>query len=383
VYLATHTAGVGAAGDAAVALVVDGSDGLYVVGSSAVSDTSSRIVVWRLTANGAPDSSFNSLASNSGVTGGPGFAVLPSMTGATAPQEQATATTLDGAGNLLIAGSANGTSGIQEMFVASLSAGARVDFNTAFGNSGGGSGPTGVAAILTDLGGVNLGLSILADSSPTGGIWVGGQTSNQNTSGGATVWKLTAAGALDATFNAAVSPGVFQKAASVPQGRNDRINALARDGTGRILAAGEVVDPGNNSTAVVWAITPAGALDATFDASGAIPGIRAFRSAGPQPGTAPFLAQANAIAVDAQSRIVLAGSSGGMMAVWRVTAAGAPDATYASVGSAAYADAAAYANVTSGNAVLLDDAGNLLIGGTSSANGDTGPTAAALWRLTP
>ena len=98
-------------------------------------------------------------------------------------------------------------------------------------------------------------------------------------------------------------------------------NAVTVDQQGRIVAAGWSGSYPNFAIAVAR-YTPSGALDTTFNGTGTV--------------TTPIgtFAQANAVAVDSQNRVVVAGYDGNNFVVVRYTPSGALDGSFGTGGIA-------------------------------------------------
>jgi uncharacterized delta-60 repeat protein len=116
-----------------------------------------------------------------------------------------------------------------------------------------------------------------------------------------------------------------------------------------------------HSVVAVWRVTVAGALDATYGTGGV--------AIDPTP-----LGQGLSIVLDASGRAVVAGVLGNSMGVWRFTTAGMLDGTFGTGGS--YASPLASA---AGETVTLDASGRILVGGEEIVAGNPEMT---VWRLT-
>ncbi len=126
------------------------------------------------------------------------------------------------------------------------------------------------------------------------------------------VWRLEANGSLDPEFG---SGGTVE----ISDGHEDTANAIALAPEGKIVVAGSTTDAVTPTDAVAWRLTAAGALDTTFDTDG---------QADVDDGGSET---ANAVAVQPDGKIVMAGSSsigahGGEAVVWRLKPNGGPGA---------------------------------------------------------
>jgi uncharacterized delta-60 repeat protein len=178
-------------------------------------------------------------------------------------------------------------------------------------------------------------------------VVVAGRTNNGSNNDFA-VARLTAAGALDASFDGDGKQTVAFGAA------NDQAFGVAIDSLDRVVVAGYTFDD--------WAVarlTAAGALDASFDGDGKQ--TIAFGTANDQ---------AYGVAVDSLDRVVVAGYTGPYpnydFAVARLTAAGALDASFDGDGKQTIAFGAAE-DVAYG--VAVDSAGRVIVAGKANVDG--------------
>ncbi len=189
------------------------------------------------------------------------------------------------------------------------------------------------------------------------------------------VWRLTAGGELDPSFNATGTAEISDK-------HEDYVYAIALQPDGKIVLAGASFAPPQD--AVVWRLKANGgagglneALDTTFGAIGQANVEVAGGSA-----------SANALALQPDGKIVIAGSTGegplGYDAmVWRLEANGgtvvtnsALDPSFGNAGAAAIGGAGVFARAA---AVELQPDGKILVAG-STRTGEN-PSAAVIWRL--
>lgn len=251
-------------------------------------------------------------------------------------------------------------------------------FDTTFGNGASGTNVPGVFGITHS--GITLGNGIVTDAA--GNIYVAG-----GDSASVLVWKIFSDGTTLDTVNFASPNGFFAKTGTA--GGCDFGIALARDAvTGRLVVAGNATTACSvswNTYATVWAIDSSGHLDTSFNNT---QGFQTVNYAGWQAApTGSFTVQGFGVAMDA-SHIVMTGVSDGLMSVWRFTTAGAVDATFGNVeplgpiGSAPYYDPTTYDNDTTGEGVLIDSTGNIVVGGFLGPVFPTAPSA-AVWRIKP
>ena len=193
-------------------------------------------------------------------------------------------------------------------------------------------------------------------STAQGRIVVAG-TSRQDTEYDFAVARLTAAGALDASF------GIGGKATIDFAGREDGASSVAVDAQGRIVIAGRSQGVTGYDVAVAR-LTAAGALDASFGAGGKFTAD-----------FGDFQDFAQSVLTDAQGRIVLAvtsnqgGPTGADFVVARLTAAGTLDASFGTGGKATV-DFGGTSDFAFD--VAVNSEGGIVVVGHSSQGGSTG-----------
>jgi uncharacterized delta-60 repeat protein len=212
---------------------------------------------------------------------------------------------------------------------------------------------------------------------PDGKIVVAGRGFNTSGPNKVAVWRLTAGGALDPSFDT-------DGTAEVSDTQEDCVNSIALLPDGKIVLAGSTALAVTPPDAVVWRLKANGgpgalngALDPTFDTDG-----QADVDSGGQE-------TANAVALQPDGRIVIAGHTeggplGGDAVVWRLKADGgtenstndALDSTFDTDGAASIGGAGVFA---SAGAVELQPDGKILVGGSRKIG--TNPFDAVMWRL--
>ena len=163
----------------------------------------------------------------------------------------------------------------------------------------------------------------------------------------------------------------------------DQANGVALQSDGSIVVAGTTSGTESNSeTFAVARLTQAGALDATF---GAGTGQATIDFAGSGGGDD----QANAIVVDADDRIIIAGStgtaSGSNVAVVRLTANGATDTSFGDAGrvTLGFALAGATTEDDNANGVAIDAQGRIVLAGTANESAPNAEVEFGVARLLP
>jgi uncharacterized delta-60 repeat protein len=310
-------------------LAVGGDGKLVVVGTDSAGD----IRVARLNEDGSFDSSFGGdgdVAINAGTVNDVPFSVA-----------------IDPAtGNILVLGTIQAGGNI-DLFLARLLPGG--DLDPAFdGPSGGGNGVFGLN--FGDFEGAG---DIIADDDKV--VF----TANVTTTLVARIVRLQSNGDFDTSFN---SLGFFDFQWS--SGAHSFAAGLAQQDDGKYIVAGQ---PNGASTYGVARVTTTGALDGTFNPSGATPGIA-------RPPLPPGFIDAGAaeVVVDPDGITVAGGVEAedtfdGQPMLSRVTFAGAPDATFGTDGFAVLPLTATNSEAFTGLSALGGD--GYLAGGISGALG--------------
>jgi uncharacterized delta-60 repeat protein len=399
-----HPSAAGGVGDdQGFAVALDGNGKIVVAGSSVNAGGNALLTVWRFNPGGSPDVTF----------GGTGFVTHANLAGGVF-QDGGFAVKIDGNGKIVVAGRRwNGAD--YDLIVL------RLHPNGAFDPALG-----GVGFLLRDTSGANLdeGHALAIDGA--GNIVVAGTSFGGGNDIG--VWRFDSAGTPDATFGASgyssfdragandagagialdaagqiVVAGTFSVAANDRQGivrllgtngnldttfdtdgtnespllgatpvDQNRGNALAIDGSGRIVVAGQAMDGGGNFYMVVWRWLANGTLDTGFNGTG-------YKSLANLGGALGEIA--NAVTLDGQGRILLAGYATGatkIMALVRLSSNGAPDASFGTAGVVTHNSAAGGAGDDRANAVLVDSSGKILVVGASFNSG--GNLDLAVWK---
>ncbi|PYE55714.1 hypothetical protein [Deinococcus yavapaiensis] len=311
---------IGIGEDVPYAMAVQDDGKLVVVGSTMNSTTSSDFAVVRYTRDGALDSTF-----------GQGGKVVVDFAG---KSDIARAVAIDAQGRVVVAGGVTSAADKERFGVVRL---------TATGARDGSFGQNGLATL--DFGGESRAQAVLVTPSA---IVVGGQATVDTTTGvDFAVARLTQTGALDASFG---TGGKVTTAVASGNG-GDAVRALALQGT-RIVAAG-----GDGDFKAVR-YTTAGVLDASFAAGGKLGTV-----------FGGDIATVNAVTVDAQGRLVLAGQRQNDTAIVRLNENGAFDASFGSGGKQVVPISAANWDAATGVAVQSD--GKLVLGGWAYEGGSS------------
>jgi uncharacterized delta-60 repeat protein len=340
------------------AVAIDSQERMLVTGSStSMGGTTTDMVVWRFNANGTLDTTFN----------GSGIVVRDNTAGGNG-DDSGRAIAIDSDGGILVTGSSTTAGGTTDMVVWRFNADGTLD--TAFNGSG-------IVSVASGTGDAS-GNAIAIDSQ--GKVLV---TGSSTTAGGTTdmvIWRFNPNGTIDTSFNkSGIIPGMVVHNNAAGGDDNDSGNAIAIDSNGRILVAGSSTNSAGNTDMVVWRFKVDGTLDTSFNSTGILVHNNAAGGNGDDSG--------NAIALDAQGRILVAGSSKNNlvpgntdMVIWRLTSTGALDTTFNVIGIFIDNGAAGSNGDDSGNAVAVDSQGRIIA--TGSSTNRTGNKDMVVWRLT-
>lgn len=279
----------------------DAQQRVYLVGAVQTGLVDSDAFVIRLLADGSRDASFGS-----------GGEVRIASFGASAGVE-ATALALGPNGEVVVAGTIGVPFAANGVLLWSLDANGAVTQTASFANVGVGS------DVIWDLGYDSLGR---LRGAGTANFFVAPPIFTQQTA----VWAFTPALALDPSFAGGAG---FVVHAVNPSKPADTGLALGFDSSNRIVVVGAQLAAGASSTDLkVARFTASGALDASFGSGGVASNFGTFQSS--------VLGQGNALAIDSAGRIVVVGSyrtaSASLVTkpcVWRLSASGAPDPSFA------------------------------------------------------
>ncbi|WP_068415428.1 Ig-like domain-containing protein [Planctomyces sp. SH-PL62] len=276
-----------------VSAVTTQADGKIVAAGTyhAVASDSSSFAVQRYNADGTPDASFRD----------GGAAVL----GKAGRTMTAKAVAVQPDGKIIVGGSYQDQGDSSwNMQLARLTADGQLD--PSFGDGG-------WVSLIPTPGSYNeiWALAVAAD----GKILIGGNVSNAGTYADFAVVRLDPTGTLDATFG----DGGYATTSFAVGG--DRGFGLAVQPDGKILLAGESFGGNSTSNFAVARWTADGRLDPTFGSGGKV-----------QTDVPGEFDQASGLALQADGKIVVAGSAGGDLALVRYTTSGALDEAFGAGG---------------------------------------------------
>lgn len=156
----------------------------------------------------------------------------------------------------------------------------------------------------------------------------------------------------------------------------DQVLAMSRDSLGRIVAVGSSINISNHQDLVVWRFTASGQLDTSFAGNGYF--IHSDAAGGNQS------SRGIGVVTDANNDIYVTGTSWGLtgdfdMVVWKIKTDGTLDTSFNSTGIFIHHDAAGGNLHDEGRAIAIDSAGRIVVTGYSFFN----PTqrAMTIWRL--
>ncbi|PNY79597.1 hypothetical protein [Deinococcus koreensis] len=276
---------IGAGEDYGYAMAIQ-NDGKVLLAGTAFG-TSEDFAVARYTRDGGLDTSFGS-----------GGKVMIDFAG---KADIARSVAVQSDGKIVVAGGATNSANEERFGVARLNANGALD--TGFGTGG---------KVTTSISGSSSDRAQALMIQPDGKIVAGGYASYGSSATGQdfALARYGSNGAPDAGFGSA---GVVTTALG-SSGAKDTVRALAAQGD-------KIVAVGGDGDFKAARYTAAGALDSTFGSGGKVSAV--FSGS---------IGVANAVAVDAQGRLMLAGTSENDTAVVRLTANGALDTTFGAGG---------------------------------------------------
>ncbi len=194
---------------------------------------------------------------------------------------------------------------------------------------------------------------------PKGRIVVAG--SSVNNSGGVdlAVWRFNADGSLDVTFNGS---GLVTRNSSSTGNASDYGKSIALDLYGKIVVAGSSRLSGGNADMMIWRFNEDGTVDTSFNASGSVRNDNAAGGSGDDIG--------NAVVIDGQERIVVAGYSKNSsnnfdLVLWRYNPNGTVDTGLNSRGIIVQNSAAGGNGDDIGRALAIDANDRIVVAGSS------------------
>ncbi len=202
-----------------------------------------------------------------------------------------------------------------------------------------------------------------------GGILVAGSDASSRLA----VWRLLNNGNVDSSFG---TSGEFS-VGSLAGGTMDQANALAIDQLGRIVLTGQSKNAAGHYEMVVMRLSSLGVPDATFGPGGARLFTNTAGGNGDDVG--------NAVKIDSLGNILVTGSSVAAtgktdMVLWRISSTGTLDSSLNGSGFVLKANTAGANYSDSGNSLVLDVSGNILVVGSSTNN--TTLSQMVVWRFT-
>jgi len=285
--------GAGSDEGRAIALQADGK--IVVAGTRTASDNSKNMVVARLKADGKLDTGFGA---DGGSDGTPDGVVSLSLG---ADDDLANAVVIQADGKILLAGT-TGVEGNTNAVVARLNTNGSLD--SSFGADAGNDGsPDGFVTLSLGSGSEQaVAIALQADGRA---VVVGNSTSVGGGSSNIVVARLNGDGSLDADFGKS-NDGTPDGVVNVSLGDSDDLaSAVAIQANGKILVGGTTTAQDNSKNAAVVRLNADGSLDATFGAG--------TNDGTPEGAVGISLGNGNdelsAIAVDADGKIVVAGST--------------------------------------------------------------------------
>ena len=335
----------GSSTDIGYSVVLDSSDKIYITGTSLNGSANFDMVVWKLTSSGTLDTSF----------AGTGVFVHNSAAGGNA-HDQGTGITLNNNNKIIVTGFSDQTATNRDMAAWQLTTAGVLD--TSFSGDG-------VFIHDSAAGGEDdNGNSVITDS--LGNIIIVGRSDSVANLGDMTVWKLSSSGVLDTAFNGS---GFFTQNDAAGGSGFDSATDIILDSSGRYYVTGYSRNASGNNDMVLWKLLSTGSLDTTFNAVGFV----TYDAGNNSNDTG------EALIVDSEDRIVVSGSGGANLSVWRYNTDGSLDSNFNTDGFFSHDSAAGGFAIDSGTSVVEDSLNRLYFGGFSeNASGDLDAT---FWRM--
>ncbi len=237
--IAEYNAGYNLAGAYGVAIQQDNKP--VVCGSIMNAAGRTEMAVWRYNTDGTLDTSFNST----------GFFHMEHTYSSSGTSDSSQALVIDGLGRIVVAGASN-DGGVVRMTVWRLNSNGTLD--TSFHS-------TGYYVYAAAYGSAS---AVMVDQDNK--ITVCGAYNIDGTNADLGVWRFTESGNPDTSFGG--GDGVFTHNSAAGGNKNDYGNGMAADGSGRVLITGVSYNAANNVDTVIWRLTASGALDTTFNSTG-------------------------------------------------------------------------------------------------------------------
>ena len=329
---------------------LDGTGRIIIGGSTSATGGVSDMTIWRVNDDGTLDLSFNGqgwTTHNIGSGGGgddAGFGVAP-----------------DSTGRIVVSGFSSFPGGnLRDTTVWRYLDDASLDvaFNAlGWVVDGSGKESVGEAVVLDAAGGLVV----------TGVLRLSGGTDDM------AIWRYNPDGSPDLAFN---GQGWLAHDSAAGGGKVDWGKDLVLDALGRILVTGFSLGLAGGDDVVIWRFNGDGSLDATFNGQGWVVHDSAALGGGADVGSAIAVDSSGRILVAGSSLNLSADED---MVVWRFNADGSLDTTFNGQGWLVHADAAGGGGADLGNGIALDGVGKILV--TGSSTNASGNVDMALWRF--
>lgn len=335
--------------DAGYGIVIDSNDDIFITGTSINSSGNYDMVVWKLTSSGSLDTTFNST----------GIFVHDDAAGG-GLHDQGSGITLDNTGKVVVVGFSDQSPMNRDLAVWKLTPAGSLD--TTFDSDG----------FVTHDGaaGGNNDFGKAVKVNKANKIYVTGGSDSTVNSGDMAVWRFSATGTLDTTFNGS---GFFTHNNAAGGSSFDEGSALAIDSSGSIYITGYSRNARGNNDMVIWKITSNGQLDTSFSSNGHVEFdvSKVFGGATNDTG--------ENIMIDSNGKIIVVGSGNEDFCFWRYNTDGTLDTTFDNDGFFSHDSAAGGFGEDSGLAIVKDSLERYYIGGFSENN--NGNFDATFWRF--
>jgi uncharacterized delta-60 repeat protein len=344
--------GPGGYPDCANAIALDANGKIVVAGyrTNSVSPWDADLLICRYYITGTLDTTF-------GISG------IAVYSGTANASDRGSAMTINANGKILVTGNSQNSSNY-DMFLWRYTSTGTLD--TTFDTDG-------IVSHNSAAGGNSVDWGYAITVTAAGKILVAGISTNVSGNRDLAIWRYNDDGTIDTSFD---TDGFVVNDGANGVNSTDYCYGMAIDADGKIVVAGSSAKAGSGySDMAIWRFDADGTLDTTFDSDGIV--IRGQTAGG------NGFDYGNAIATDAQGRILITGNSMNSlnkesMVIWRYNDDGTLDTSFDTDGIAIYEHAAdGTARDCNGKAITVTASGKILVTGYS--DGGTSNYDMTIW----
>lgn len=334
--------------DSGTAITLDTSQNILVSGKSHNSTLNYDMALWRLTSNGALDTTFG---------GGNGFVVSKDTAGA-ANNDEGKSVCLDMNGKIVVGGYSYSVTGGEDMVVWRYNNDGTAD--TTFAATG---------YLIYSGFGYDMEECTAVTTDPLGKVVAAGKFKNAAGDDDMFILRIQPNGTADNSFGGI--SGVFYNSGNGGDGGN----SVAIDAAGKILACGYNRNANGDIDVAVWRYNTDGTADTTFGTNGVVSHNGASgSSSGNEIGFA--------MTIDPAGKILVAGGAingtVSMTALWRFDPNGTIDTTFGNNGFVTFNNPISTIKYDVAYAITCDASGRIVVSGFSTNS--LGDSDMAIWR---